>query len=190
MNIVEPNINFDREKLLDVIHFICEKRSPEDLGNVKLHKILYFSDMIHYVATGKPLTGVEYLKQSFGPIARHLTWGLSELENRGVISISKKDYFGFPKLHIDVNIPLKTNRISRMEQDILGDVVEFVCSKSAREISDLSHNAAWDALEIGERIPYLSAFMLAPPREVSDEDIAWGVAEAERVFGHDELKAD
>lgn len=42
---MEP-VQFDREKFLDVIHLICDRIDAAELGRVKLHKALYFSDMI------------------------------------------------------------------------------------------------------------------------------------------------
>ena len=73
---LDEDIQFDRRKLLSVVHCICATGPVEELGRVKLHKILYFADMLHYAARGQPLTGVEYQKQPFGPAARHLTWAL------------------------------------------------------------------------------------------------------------------
>src|SRR6266849_9373459 len=64
---VDEQIQFDRAKLLDVVHYVCAKVPVPELGRVKLHKNLYFADMLHFAATGRPLTGVEYQKQPFGP---------------------------------------------------------------------------------------------------------------------------
>jgi uncharacterized phage-associated protein len=90
---------FDRVKFKAVVHYICHACPPEDLGNVKLHKILYFADMLSFSDTGKPLTGVEYLKQAFGPTARHLTAALKELEASGALRVDTRNVYGFTKKH-------------------------------------------------------------------------------------------
>ena len=179
----EPIIPFDKEKLKDVVHYVCSKCEPSELGNVKLHKILYFADMLHYQSTLKPLTGVEYIKQQFGPVARHLTWAVKELEKEGRIRLERRDYFGFEKKdYISLTDP-QMGRIGNVAPKLLDDVIDFVCARSAREISELSHNAAWNAARMGEVIPYYSAIGMAPA-EVSEADMAWAVEEAHR------LKAD
>lgn len=172
----EPKYPFDRSKFKEVVHYVCAQCKPNELGNVKLHKILYFSDMIKFVSTGKPMTGVEYQKQQFGPIARYLSSALRELKNEGKIKIEKRDYFGFEKTDY-ISMKLPQAGLTNEDVQIINDVIAFVCQRSAREISELSHNAAWDAACLGENIPYYSAYGLAPV-EVTDADLEIGMREA------------
>lgn len=165
---IEPAL--DKQRLLDVVHYICAHCAPEDLGNVKLHKILYFSDMIHYISTGQALTGVEYQKQKFGPVARHLTWALDLLAAQGAIEMRRRDYHGFTKAEY-VSLSRPAARLSNEATQIISEVIDFVCERSAKEISDLSHNEAWRSVELGERIPYFTAFALQPTF-VTDDDVA------------------
>ncbi len=172
----------DLAKLKEVVHYVCSQCSQEELGNVKLHKILYFADMMHYLASRKPLTGVEYQKQNFGPVARHLSWAVNELCKDGVLKVEKRDYFGFKKTDY---IPIQRQahaKLSNFEVQLLNDVIEFVCERSAKEISELSHMAPWDAVEIGETIPYYSAYGLIPS-ELSEDDIEGATAEARQIRG-------
>lgn len=176
----EPTYAFDRDKFKFVVHYICARCRPEELGNVKLHKILYFADMINFMSTGRPLTGVEYQKQQFGPTARHLSWALKELSAEGKLKIDRRDYFGFPKTdYITLKMP-DSKILSNEEAQILHDTIDFVCAHSAREISELSHMAPWEAVQLGDVIPYHSAYGMVPA-EVTDADVARGVAEARRI---------
>lgn len=175
----EPRIEFDREKLKDVIHYVCGRCEPAELGNVKLHKILYFADMLHFNETMRPLTGVEYLKQPFGPTARHLSAAVAELEREDRIRVSERLFYGYRKKDY---VSLQPPRLDRIGNAIplIEDVIAFVCSRTAKEISELSHNAPWQAAEIGEVLPYFTALGMEPG-EVSDDDLAWATAEAERL---------
>lgn len=173
-------INFDRRKLKDVVHFICAEAEPATLGNVKLHKILYFADMLHYMSTGTALTGVEYQKQRFGPVARHLTWAAKQLAAEGRIDVRHVDFYGFDKVQYISIVPLRADALSNSERNLLIDVIDFVCKHSAREISDLSHNAAWQAADLGEVIPYESVYGLFPST-ISDEDVRLATIEAKRI---------
>jgi uncharacterized phage-associated protein len=174
------SVQFDREKFLEAVHYVCTHCNPRELGRVKLHRILYFADMLHYVGYGRPLTGEEYQKQKFGPVAKHLTWALRTLSEQGHIEIGTRDYFGFPKLEVHAAPLAKPERLDDRDRHVLDEVADFVCGHTAREISDLSHNAAWQVAEMGETIPYFTAIGLFPA-EVTDDDVAWGVDEAQRL---------
>lgn len=170
----EPKLDYER--LLDVVHYICSKCDPSELGNVKLHKILYFADMLHFVDTGRALTGVEYQKQQFGPCARHLTKAISDLQKQGRIRVERRDFYGFRKMdYISVQAPRLEHLANEKIMPLLDAVIEFACRHSAKEISELSHTAAWSSVSMGERIPYFTAYWLKYP-EITEEDIE----EAER----------
>jgi len=176
----DEHVQFDRSKMLAVVHYVCAKVPVEELGRVKLHKILYFADMLHYAATGRPLTGVDYQKQPFGPAARNLKWAIQTLEKEGLLEVSRRDYFGFPKDDFISKRPPDPESLTERERALLQDVMDFVRLRAAREISELSHNDAWAAVKMGERIPYYSAFSLYPV-QLDEADIEWGEAEARRI---------
>lgn len=163
---------FDREKLKETVLLIASLCPPDELGNVKLHKILYFSDMLHFLAEARPITGVDYLKQKFGPVARHLTQATSQLQQEGKLEVRADDYFGLPKKTYVPKTKYKQHRLSDLEVSIVREMSDFVRGQSAREISIFSHNAAWESVELGEVIPYFTALRLIPT-EVDDSDRAW-----------------
>jgi uncharacterized phage-associated protein len=171
---------FNRQKLLDAILYVCRRQDPSALGRVKLHKILYFADMLHFLDTGRPLTGVEYIKQQFGPTARHLTWALNELQRQGRLTVSEREFFGTPKTDFFALTDVDTNALSDDERSLLSEVADFVCAKTAKEISELSHTLAWESVNYGDVIPYESALMLVPA-EVTDEDVEWARDEAKNL---------
>jgi uncharacterized phage-associated protein len=175
----DSEFKLDRAKFKDVIHFVCAECDTRELGNVKLHKILYFADMLHFLHTGHPLTGVEYQKQKFGPVARHLSWGVRELCKEGRLTVQKRDYFGYEKVDYKGDrdtVPSLTN----MERQLLLDVIEFVCSRSAREISELSHQAPWENAKMGETIPYYTAYALIP-QQITQSDIEKSIEIAKKI---------
>ena len=178
---IEEHIQFDRAKLSEVVHYVCARIPAPELGRVKLHKILYYADMLHFASTGRPLTGVDYQKQPFGPVARHLSWALGSLVQAGKLEVKRRDYFGFAKYDFIALKAPDASRLSALERQLIDDVSDFVCARSAREISELSHNAAWECVGVGERIPYFTAFDLQPV-EISDEDVEWGASEARRII--------
>ena len=175
------HVQFDRNKLLALVHYVCDRLAADELGRFKLHKVLYFSDMLHYAASGRPLTGVEYQKQPFGPCARHLNWALTELQKSGALEAVRRDYFGFPKDDFIVKRPPDPKDLTRYEREVIDEVIDFVRSKSARMLSELSHDEPWRSVQMGERIPYYTAFYLNPV-EIDQTDREWAVKEARRIM--------
>lgn len=175
--VASENYQLDREKLKEVVLFIASRCPPEELGNVKLHKALYYSDMLHFLQEGRPLTGVDYLKQKFGPVARHLTATLNALASEGRLKIEEEEHFGlFKKSYVPLAAYVPKH-LNDEERALIAEVVDFVRGKSAKEISDISHNAAWEMMELGEVIPYFTALRLVPD-EVTEADRDWAVSTA------------
>lgn len=163
---------FDKNKFVDTVHWICDHFSstPEALGQVKLHKILYYADMLRYLETGKPLTGVEYLKQPFGPTARHLGKAISMLQEDRRISCTKRLYYGYRKTDFHSNKKPATNRLSEDEIKLLTIISEWASGISAKEIREFSHELPWELAETGQRIDYTSAILLLPQRTARPRD--------------------
>lgn len=180
----ELGIEFDREKFLDAIHHVIHacRSTPELLGKTKLHKCLYYSDMLHFIVAGRPLTGAEYIKAQFGPTARYLEWGLKTLRERGRISVATEDYFGLGKFSFHSEQEPRSNRLSDEEKALMGEVIALVCERTTRDISEISHAAPWQNARMGERIPYSSAHMLLPAtRQASQRDIEYAEHHARRL---------
>jgi len=181
---MDEGIQFDRERFKEVVHYAVHyARSRYDadaLGNTKLHKILYFTDMLHYLDTGQPLTGADYQRQQFGPTARQLSWGLGALQQEGRLSVTKRNYHGFPKSDYRSLVQPDSNRISQEHRQLIEHIVDFVCARTAVEISEFSHGDVWSSVPMGERIPYYAAFAMFPA-EITDRDIEDATQEAARL---------
>lgn len=176
-----PRFQFDRQKFKEVILYVCSCCRSEDLGAVKLHKVLYFSDMLHFAAQGTPITGSTYRKRPFGPTSDDLLPALRELERAGDLKTERMAYYGYWKTSF---VPLRLPEVARLnehERGLLDEVIEFVCrNNTAKTISDFSHNRAWERAEFGAELPYNSAFYLIPT-QVSEEAKEWASSEVRRL---------
>lgn len=173
-------MQFDRQKFKDLVHLICASSDPSKLGAVKLHKALYFSDMLHYAQHRRPITGETYRKQKFGPIAQHLWEALAQLKREGKIEVRSTEFYGYLKKEFIPNQSPDSSRFSSEELELVTDVIGTVCDFTAKQISDFTHNQIWEAADMGEEIPYHTVFQMFP-NEVTESDIAWGTKEAERI---------
>lgn len=181
INVEEPDIRFDEEKFGDVVHLICHRCSVEELGRVTLHRALYLCDMLTFLRSGVPLTGAEYRRQSFGPAARWLSDALEALGREQRVRVSIRDVYGYPKYDFVSLIEPATNRLSDDERGLINKVIDFVCARRPSELTELSEETPWLCADMGERIPYFSAFGLVPV-EITDEDLAWAEQEARRIL--------
>jgi hypothetical protein len=174
-------MQFDRAKLKAVILYACASCEPSQLGSVKLNKVLYFLDMIHYAVVGTPVTGATYRKRTFGPTCDQLLGTLAELIREKAVELRHVDYFGYCKSEYIAKIPPEKNRLSADEVSLLNEVLEFVCRQNtAKTISEFSHNTAWELADFGDILTYRSAFHLFP-NEVSPEALEWGLTQAAEV---------
>lgn len=156
-------VQFDRQKLKAVILHVCRTVAPDRLGAVKLHKLLYFLDMIFYAVNGRPVTGAQYRKRPFGPTCVPLLPILAEMEREGALRIAESDYFGLRKKDYLALVEPEPGRLSAEELAMLGEVADFVCNgHSARTISEFSHQTPWEMVGFGEEIGYETALLLFP----------------------------
>lgn len=173
------NFQLDREKLKEAVWLIASYCPPEELGNVKLHKILYFSDMFYFLREGRPITGEDYLKQQFGPTSRHLSATVNALKAEGKLDVTETEFFGMYKKNYIPKFPYKQTYLSDAETNLIKMMADFARGINAREISEISHNSAWEAAEMGERIPYFTALQFAPV-EITEADVTWGIESANK----------
>ena len=60
------HIDHQREKLIQTVIFFAQ--NVRKLGKVKLFKLLYFVDFMHYKETGRSVTGMDYFAWQMGPV--------------------------------------------------------------------------------------------------------------------------
>jgi len=159
----------DESKTAELLLLIA-KHTEDDptAGSTKLNKILYFAEISHMRRTGQPITRSEYQKQPHGPTLRRMPpiiWGL---ENQGAAKEIEEDYYGYAQRKL---VALREPDLSEFSAEEVASVLDMVrqfWGKSAKEVSDISHeDPGWQAVEIGETIPIELAFVARP--EVTDE---------------------
>jgi uncharacterized phage-associated protein len=178
----EPmKFQFDRSKFKEMVLYICENTDASDLGSVKLHKTLYFSDMMKYVWDGAPISGEMYRKSPLGPTSHHLYWTLKQLEQEEALQIKETEYFGYLKKEYITKRNADRTRFSGSELQLIDEVIDFVCrNNTAKEISEISHTRAWELAKLGAEIPYHSAFAIFP-HFPSDEGVDWAYKQGEEI---------
>lgn len=176
-----PAVQFDFEKFKSTVLYVCARCPRDRLGAVKLHKTLYYADMLSYALFGTPLTGSRYRKRPFGPTSDNLLSAIRELRNGRHLTVRNTNYFGYVKKEYTVVKSPDLSQFNENEIGLLDDVIDFVCyNNTAKTISEFSHNTPWLLTNLGDEIPYITAFHLFPT-QVSEETLAWASKEVEEI---------
>lgn len=159
----------DESKTAELILLVAKYTEDDPTsGSTKLNKILYFAEISHLRRTGQPITGSEYQKQPHGPTLRRMPPIIRDLEDHGAAKEIEEDYYGYARRKL---VALREPDLSEITAEEVASVLDMVrqfWGKSAKEVSDISHeDPGWRAVEIGETIPLQLAFVAQP--EVTDE---------------------
>lgn len=141
----------ERQKLLEAAAFFVA--NTKNCGLVKLFKLLYYADMLHFRETGRGITGLDYRALPYGPVPTNLYDEIQapSADMRGVLSFQSP-----PRGEANEDSP-KTTRISvvrnpgtddltKRELRIIHELTEIFRDVTAEQISDISHakNGPWD----------------------------------------------
>ncbi len=164
----------NEEKFRELLLYVCAKcATHRKFGAIKLNKILFYADFLAYRRLGQPITGVEYQKLEKGPAPRRLIPIRKEMIAQGDLAIQPRETWGMIQ---ERPINLRSPRLALFtaEQIALVDtVIEKLRGLTADQTSELSHRyLGWRAMDIGETIPYETAFISAYPPTAKDRERA------------------
>lgn len=165
----------DDQKMAELILYISDKSQLDPpYGAVKLNKILFYADFLHYAKHGKPITGQEYMKLNQGPAPRRLLPVRSRLIAGGELIVRKVPY-GTKRQERPIALrAADLTGFNGEEIAIVDSVITLFWGMSARRVSDISHEfVGWKSAEYKETIPYDMA--LISDYEPTDEDLALAV---------------
>ena len=161
-------------KLVEAIHYICDKAAdePEKLDQIKLNKILWYSDAQAYMSSGLAITGERYIKKPFGPVARRNRIAVEDLEKRGMLRRGRSaSGSGSWNTHFDVIENYAPVALTDDERRVIDDVYSAIVDGHSMTISDRSHGGIWMLADNGEDLPLFTVFA-EEIGEVSDEHMA------------------
>lgn len=162
-------------KLVEAIHYICDKAAdePEKLDQIKLNKILWYSDAQAYMSSGLAITGERYIKKPFGPVARRNRTAVEDLEKRGMLRRGRSaSGSGSWNTHFDVIENYVPTGLTDDERNVIDEVYSVIVDgHTSMSISERSHGGIWMLANNGEDLPLFTVFA-EELGEVSDEHMA------------------
>lgn len=159
-------------KLKNIVLYICNKIPARNLGLLRMHKILWFADLLNYMETGDTITGEKYVKAPNGPIASHLKGTLKQLETDGVISWVEPAKSYQPHL-ISANAMADMLSLSVGEMENLNAAIKFAADNLTKTLSEMTHGMLWQNLPDGADMPIEVAAAELCMTKTPYEEINW-----------------
>lgn len=159
-------------KILQAIHFICFTAEGLPLGATRLNKILWFAEKDSFLHTLRPMLGLSFVKGPYGPLPPDAALACKALADDGAISFESRDYGSYSYKEIHSRRAPNTSLLTEDELVALRDLTWEICTEySARSISDLTHNAIYHMLSMGEEYP-LELALAERARPATKEEIS------------------
>lgn len=140
-------IDHSREKLINAIAYFVG--NTQFCGKLKLFKLLYFLDFLHFKEIGRSVTGLDYQAWQMGPVPVKLK---QEIENNSDELTGNFEINWIPTAHQNKMLSLKpkiefdSSTFSRRELRIMQELVEKYYNYKAKDMTEESHleNQPWD----------------------------------------------
>ncbi len=133
-----PKENVDKFKQI-LLYIVSKVGGRPNIGQTALYKLLYFIDFDYYEKYQKFLTGATYIKNIHGPSPVSFAKIARDLEDQGKLVEVNSKYFNYDQKKYLITAEPEVSSLTAQELKHVDDELERLASKSAKELSDLSH---------------------------------------------------
>ena len=158
------------EKFKQVLLYIVSKVGGRpNIGQTALYKLLYFIDFDYYEKFQTYLIGAKYIKNTYGPTPVSFAKISRELERGGALVEVKNKYFNYDQTRYMVTSDPDVSLLSAQELKHIDDELLRLTSKTAKELSDLSHrDTPWKVAQDRKELNYRHVFYRPDETTVSE----------------------
>ncbi len=157
-------------KFKQVLMYVVGKvGSKPNIGQTALYKLLYFIDFDFYEKNQSYLIGAKYIKNTYGPTPVSFAKITRELEKRGeLVEVNSKHFSYDQKRYLTTSEP-NLSLLSAQELKHIDDEIVRLGSKTARELTDLSHkDTPWKVAKDQQELNYRHVFYRPDETSVSE----------------------
>ena len=148
------------KKFKEVLLYILEKVGAKpNIGETAIYKLLYFIDFDYYEKFEEQLIGATYIKNRYGPTPAEFAKIVEDMQKKKELERVSSKYFQYEqKKYLPLREP-DLSALSAREVAHIDDVLARLSDKSAKELSDYSHeDIPWKVHKQGEKMSYESVF--------------------------------
>jgi uncharacterized phage-associated protein len=140
-----------------------------NIGQTAIYKLLYFIDFDYYEKYEEYLMGATYIKNTHGPSPVSFAKIARKLEVEGKLVVVKSKYFNYDQTKYVITEEPKVSLLSAQELMHINDELKRLASKSAKELSELSHlDTPWRVAEERQVLNYKHVFYRPDETSVSE----------------------
>ena len=142
--------HFDREKALEVILFIAGNLDGANLHSIS--KMLYLSDKLHLQEYGRLICGDRYIAMAYGPVPSAIYDMMKVAACRKSIDVDWDEII-LDAMRVEHGrnvIPKREcnlDMLSESEIDCIKNAIAEYGHKSFGELTDITHDSAWEAAD-------------------------------------------
>ncbi len=164
-----PKENSNKFKQV-LLYVVSKVGSRPNIGQTALYKLLYFIDFDYYEKYQEYLVGATYIKNTHGPSPVSFAKIARDLEQQGKLVEVNSKYFNYDQKKYLVTTEPEVSYLSAKELKHIDDELERLASKTAKELSDLSHrDTPWRVAGERQVLNYRHVFYRPDETTVSNE---------------------
>jgi len=159
------------EKFKQVLLYVVSKvGNRPNIGQTALYKLLYFIDFDFYEKYQRYLIGATYIKNTHGPSPVSFAKIERELEQEGKLVEVRSKYFDYNQKKYLVTSGPDVSSLSAIELKHIDDEIDRLASKTAKELSELSHiDTPWRVAKEKQILNYRHVFYRPDETSVVEE---------------------
>ena len=157
--------HFDRDKALEAILFIAKSLDPPTFHSIS--KMFYLSDKLHLQEYGRMICGDRYIAMENGPVPSAIYDMMKVAAQRRSIDVNwdeiVQDALGvrqgrevIPKRDCDMDM------LAESEVECIQKTIAKYGKKTLGELTDITHDSAWNATDDNQTIP-MESFVATLP---------------------------
>lgn len=163
-----PLENIERFKQV-FLYIVSKVGGRPNIGQTAIYKLLYFIDFDYYEKYQEYLVGAKYIKNHHGPTPVSFAKITRDLETKGELVEVKSKYFGFDQTKYMATKEPSVSLLSAKELKHIDDELVRLASKTAKELSDLSHkDTPWKVAKDRQELNYRHVFYRPDETSVSE----------------------
>ena len=157
-------VAYDARKFAEMLLHVAARLQDDRAGGAtKLNKVLFFAEFTHLRRHERVISGCEFQKLPHGPAPRQLLPVRRRLIESGAAELVEEDFLGRPQHRL---VPARAANIAVFtdeEMQTIEDVLTQLTGMTGAQVSELSHQEpGWRLTEVGETIPFSTAFLDFP----------------------------
>lgn len=174
---VNKKMKFEPNKLRQLILYILSRCGGKpNFGETVLYKLLYFIDFDSYESLGKPVTGMNYIHQKFGPMPQLKQYQpiIQDMRENQEIKVFNQDYYGMTQKRYVALKNYKMDDFSGGEKELIDNVINHLSNLGARQVEEYAHgDMPWKSTEDNEIISYDLVVYRKLPYAQCDYEQVW-----------------